>query len=93
MPLFLHERETFADFLAMHKEQPVQKAVVYCFTGSQSELTAYIEMGLYIGITGWICDERRGKHLRELVRKDSAGSAHDRDGRTLPDPQGLTGKA
>ncbi|MGN7764830.1 TatD family hydrolase [Paenibacillus sp. 22594] len=68
LPLFLHEREAFADFLAMLKEQPVQKAVVHCFTGSQSELKAYLEMGLYIGITGWICDERRGKHLRELVR-------------------------
>ncbi|AIQ50666.1 TatD family hydrolase [Paenibacillus sp. FSL R7-0331] len=68
MPLFLHEREAFSDFMAILKEHSVQKAVVHCFTGTQSELKAYIEMGLYIGITGWICDERRGKHLRELVR-------------------------
>jgi TatD DNase family protein len=25
-------------------------------------------MGLYIGITGWICDERRGLHLRDVVK-------------------------
>ncbi|MNI30450.1 Tat-linked quality control protein TatD [compost metagenome] len=68
MPLFLHEREAFADFTAILKEQSVRKAVVHCFTGTQSELKAYLEMGLHIGITGWICDERRGKHLRELVR-------------------------
>jgi TatD DNase family protein len=68
LPLFLHEREAFADFLAMLKEHSVQRAVVHCFTGSHSELKAYIEMGFYIGITGWICDERRGRHLRELVR-------------------------
>lgn len=68
IPLFLHEREAFSDFMAILKEHSVQKAVVHCFTGTQSELKAYIDMGLYIGITGWICDERRGKHLRELVR-------------------------
>ena len=25
-------------------------------------------MGFFIGITGWICDERRGKELREAVK-------------------------
>lgn len=68
MPLFLHEREAFSDFIAILKEHGVQKAVVHCFTGTQSELEAYLDMGFYIGITGWICDERRGRHLRELVR-------------------------
>ncbi|MFE4713252.1 TatD family hydrolase [Paenibacillus sp. NPDC056722] len=68
MPLFLHEREAAADFKAILKEQAINKAVVHCFTGTQAELIAYLEMGLYIGITGWICDERRGKHLKELVK-------------------------
>ncbi|MFD0589047.1 TatD family hydrolase [Paenibacillus sp. GCM10027627] len=68
LPLFLHEREAFSDFVAIVKEHAVQKAVVHCFTGTLHELKTYLEMGFYIGITGWICDERRGKHLRELVR-------------------------
>ncbi len=68
MPLFLHEREASADFTAILKEQQVQRAVVHCFTGTRQELAAYLEAGWHIGITGWICDERRGKHLRELVR-------------------------
>lgn len=68
LPLFLHEREAFSDFIAILKEHGSPKAVVHCFTGIQSELSAYLEMGFYIGITGWICDERRGKHLRDLVR-------------------------
>jgi len=55
-------------FIAILKEHSVQKAVVHCFTGTQSDLKAYLGMGFYIGITGWICDERRGKHLRDLVR-------------------------
>jgi TatD DNase family protein len=68
MPLFLHEREAALDFKAILKEQAIPKAVVHCFTGTQAELIAYLEMGLYIGITGWICDDRRGKHLKELVK-------------------------
>ena len=43
--------------------------VAHCFTGDAAELDDYLELGLYIGITGWICDERRGLHLRELVRR------------------------
>ncbi|TCM89137.1 TatD DNase family protein [Paenibacillus sp. BK033] len=68
MPLFLHEREASTDFVGMLKEHGVQNAVVHCFTGTLQELKTYLEMGCHIGITGWICDERRGKHLRDLVR-------------------------
>ncbi len=68
MPMFLHEREASADFIGMLKEYGVKNAVVHCFTGTLQELKAYLEMGYHIGITGWICDERRGKHLRDLVR-------------------------
>lgn len=68
MPLFLHEREAFVDFVAILKEHEVKKAVVHCFTGTYTELKAYLSMGFHIGITGWICDERRGKHLKDLVR-------------------------
>jgi len=46
----------------------VPSAVVHCFTGTGDELEHYLSMGCYIGITGWICDERRGKHLRDLVK-------------------------
>ena len=68
-PLFLHSRDAhprFAEILEHHK---VKKAVAHCFTGGKEELRAYLDLGLYIGITGWICDERRGRHLLELVRE------------------------
>ncbi|REK74763.1 TatD family hydrolase [Paenibacillus paeoniae] len=68
MPLFLHERDAFTDFITILKQHSVSKAVVHCFTGTQSELKAYLDMGFHIGITGWICDERRGRHLQALVR-------------------------
>ncbi|WP_040949755.1 TatD family hydrolase [Gorillibacterium massiliense] len=69
MPLFLHEREAFSDFASILKENEVKKAVVHCFTGTVHELNTYLELGFHIGITGWICDERRGNHLKELVRR------------------------
>ena len=43
-------------------------AVVHCFTGTREELYECLDAGYYIGITGWLCDERRGLHLREMVR-------------------------
>lgn len=68
-PLFLHERDAHEEFLNILKplKDELPKTVVHCFTGNQEALNKYIEMGFYIGITGWICDERRGKHLEEIV--------------------------
>lgn len=70
MPLFLHERDAHEDFAAMLRDHPavIRRAVVHCFTGTAAELRTYLDMGMFIGVTGWICDERRGKHLRELVK-------------------------
>jgi TatD DNase family protein len=68
-PLFLHSRDAHPRFAEVLKNCKVKKAVAHCFTGEREELKAYVELGLYIGITGWICDERRGKHLLELVRE------------------------
>ncbi|MEW6730685.1 MAG: TatD family hydrolase [Acidobacteriota bacterium] len=71
MPLFLHERDAhqrFVEILKRYRDQ-FNSAVVHCFTGSAQELNAYLDLNLHIGITGWICDERRGLHLRDLVRR------------------------
>jgi TatD DNase family protein len=67
-PLFLHSRDAHPRFAEILKEHKVEKAVAHCFTGEREELRAYLDLGLYVGITGWICDERRGRHLVELVR-------------------------
>src|SRR3954465_11054347 len=67
-PLFLHSRDAHPRFAQILRTHRVQKAVAHCFTGERDELHAYLDLGLYVGITGWICDERRGKHLLELVR-------------------------
>ena len=68
-PIFLHLRDAHDDFHAILKgvRDQLADAVVHCFTGSQEELRAYLDLDCYIGITGWICDERRGHHLHEIV--------------------------
>jgi TatD DNase family protein len=66
-PLFLHERDAADDFTGLLREHRPRAAVVHCFTGDRAALEGYLELGLFIGITGWICDERRGLPLRELI--------------------------
>ena len=69
-PLFLHQRDAHVDFMGLMKEfdGKLGPAVVHCFTGTRAELFDYLDQDWHIGITGWLCDERRGLHLRELVK-------------------------
>ena len=69
MPLFLHQRDSHKDFYPIIKEyrDQLSNVVVHCFTDNKKALFDYIDLDCHIGITGWICDERRGVHLRELV--------------------------
>ncbi len=68
-PLFLHQRDAHGDFMAIMREFEgrIGAPVVHCFTGTREELFDYLDRDWHVGITGWLCDERRGLHLRELV--------------------------
>ncbi|WP_413693987.1 TatD family hydrolase [Pseudoalteromonas sp. KJ10-2] len=69
LPVFMHERdasERFIELVTPYIKQ-LSNAVVHCFTGTQAELEQYLALDLHIGITGWICDERRGQHLLDIV--------------------------
>lgn len=68
-PLFLHERDAADDFIACFKghEDLCRRAIVHCYTGDKKTLERFLDMGFYIGITGWICDERRGEALQDAV--------------------------
>lgn len=70
-PLFLHERDAHADMRVILQDagSALPKAVLHCFTGTTAELDWYLSMGLWIGLTGWICDERRGRHLLPLLAR------------------------
>tara|TARA_B100000965_G_scaffold94945_1_gene77538 strand:- start:231 stop:1022 length:792 start_codon:yes stop_codon:yes gene_type:complete len=69
-PVFLHHRDAFDDFYPMIKNciGEVPESIVHCFTGTKSELKKFLDLGLYIGITGWICDPKRGADLREIIK-------------------------
>jgi TatD DNase family protein len=68
-PVFLHQRDAHEDFVSIMREfrPDLVGGVAHCFTAGAAEARAYLDLDLYIGITGWICDERRGQHLREVV--------------------------
>ena len=69
LPVFLHQRDAHDDFVEVLEPMlpKLSRAVAHCFTGEGESLREYLAMDLYIGITGWICDERRGKHLHDIV--------------------------
>jgi TatD DNase family protein len=75
MPVFLHEREAGERLIAILRQfrDRLPAAVVHCFTGEKATLYSYLDLDLHIGITGWICDERRGTHLHSLMRDIPAG--------------------
>ncbi len=70
LPVFLHQRDAHEAFL--EQLQPIRGrlrgGVAHCFTGTADMARAYLDMDLYIGITGWLCDERRSADLRDAVR-------------------------
>ena len=67
-PLFLHQRDAHEEFLSILDNYKFnQKLIVHCFTGNLSELEDYLKRDFYIGITGWVCDLKRGLDLRECI--------------------------
>lgn len=68
-PLFLHQRDAHPDFVAILRgfRDQLHEVVVHCFTGSQAEMHECLDLGCHIGITGWICDERRGTHMQAFM--------------------------
>jgi len=69
LPVFLHQRDAHDDFIDVIESAlpDLSRAVAHCFTGEGESLHEYVALGLYVGITGWICDERRGQHLHNIV--------------------------
>jgi len=70
MPLFLHQRDAFSLWFAELKPfvHRIPAMVAHCFTGNKEELEQCLAANMYIGITGWLCDERRGKQLQDIIK-------------------------
>ncbi len=69
-PVFLHQRDAFDTFLNLLQEYrgQLKSVVVHCFTDDKKALYKLLDQDCHIGITGWICDERRGQELQKLVK-------------------------
>jgi TatD DNase family protein len=69
LPVFAHQRDAHERFMAILRpwREHIGRIVVHCFTGTEAELADYLALDCHIGVTGWICDERRGHHLREFI--------------------------
>lgn len=65
--VYLHERDAFDTQISLLKQQQITHGIAHCFTGDTKQLKAYLDLGLYIGITGWLCDERRGQLLQQAM--------------------------
>ncbi len=71
LPLFLHQRDSHEDFykILMDYKNDLPSFVVHCFTAGPKELNDYLNLGAYIGLTGWICDAKRNQELRESIKE------------------------
>lgn len=78
-PVFLHVRpkigegeikkimDDFNDVFSPYHQKGV-KGIVHCFTGNKKMLDSFLKYSLYIGITGWVCDDNRGEQLQKLIK-------------------------
>lgn len=68
LPLYLHQRDAFNDALALIKAAGVTRGIAHCFTDGVAEIRGFLDQGFYIGVTGWLCDERRNQALIEALK-------------------------
>ena len=69
LPVFMHERDAHLrqyEILKQYRDH-LTNGVIHCFTGDKTALFNYLDLDLHIGITGWVCDERRGQELQKLL--------------------------
>lgn len=69
LPVFLHQRDAHEPFVELLRDarDGLAGGVAHCFTGGPAELADYLDLDLHVGVTGWVCDDRRGGALREAV--------------------------
>ncbi|QDZ23609.1 deoxyribonuclease TatD [Chloropicon primus] len=82
-PVFMHCRDASASLreimekadCSFKSDEGGMEGVVHCFTGTMEEAKAFLDLGLHIGITGWICDDRedRSVNLSRVVKEVPRG--------------------
>ena len=85
-PLFVHDRDSGGETRAILADYRADlcDCVIHCFTGTARDLDGYLDDGWHIGITGWVCDERRGQDLAGSRSANPGRQADDRNRRAVP---------
>nr|CAG4637103.1 EOG090X080R [Ceriodaphnia reticulata]SVE73001.1 EOG090X080R [Ceriodaphnia reticulata] len=70
-PLFLHERDAHDDMVRILEKfkDRMPPAVLHCFTGTTAQALKYLEMGLYIGLTGFLWKDKSDDGVRSILEK------------------------
>lgn len=92
LPVFLHERDAFEQQVKVLEQCSDLQGVTHCFTGTIEQMDCYLELGLYIGVTGWLCDPKRGFSLREAVKRLPLEKLMIETDAPYLTPKGLPGK-
>lgn len=68
-PLFLHERDAHEDLLSilLKYEDQLPATVIHCFTGTVEQAQKYLQMGFYLGLTGYLCKDKSDTGVRKLL--------------------------
>ncbi|MBU0697839.1 MAG: TatD family hydrolase [Pseudomonadota bacterium] len=69
LAVIFHERDSSGRLIEILKtcHKTFHAGVIHCFSGEKSELKQYLDLGLYIGITGIVTIKNRGAELRKLA--------------------------
>lgn len=70
-PVFIHVRDAHNDAVSLLKAftKAGGRGIVHCFTGTATEGQRYVDMGLSLGCTGWIMDNRRNSDLQDALKR------------------------
>ncbi|XP_076372622.1 3'-5' ssDNA/RNA exonuclease TatD-like isoform X2 [Tachypleus tridentatus] len=70
-PLFLHEREAHSALMKVLEQyqERLPSTVMHCFTGTQQEVKKYLDMGFYIGLTGYLWKDKSEDGVRKILEE------------------------
>lgn len=70
-PLFLHERDAHQEMVSI-LERFVDKlppCVIHCFTGNREQAIKYLQLGCYIGLTGYLWKDKSENGVRRILEE------------------------
>ncbi|RWS04615.1 hypothetical protein B4U79_08991 [Dinothrombium tinctorium] len=69
-PMFLHERDAHEDLIKiLTKYSSLPPTVIHCFTGSLQQAQKYIDLGFYIGLTGYLWKDKSENGVRKILEE------------------------